>query len=726
MQINKFDGGLNTRLSPHLIAQNQSPRCENVDTSRGALVPIRQSKELNVDVKGSIHKFKDVWVNSETDRDYVEFQDKLFYSDGVEAGKWSSDGYNFYDIVIKPPKIPLVATASGDISFVKTSIVTQKYLLYRDGWQPLTPDQAHRGMSLVTIAGPYMKGQNLQWPYGRTYNFVFRVDHNKYREMKVVVDVGRDLHVYREDLGFQWTTSTLYNPNTVWVCGKQKGDKGKYRKILLASPINPNYFKPVKLLIPQFHEEMDTDMFKWNRGDVHKYVAVWISNEDSSKFKVEMFEQKITYEEDELCFGVKIEKVENYRLILYRNGKLCNLLEKEDGYYDHDHTLPESVDKYTSYIKYVYTYYNSKTGSESSASEITKVNFEATSNFVSLDVVASEDPQVDKIRIYRMGVNETIFDLIAEVNNKNTTVSDELGERTKNNPLKTVGNRLPERVKYMTSHNWMLFVSLGDTLFYSNSGHPFVWGTYNFIKFEGEITGIGSTPNGLMVFLKSKTFVITGESPSNFSVFKVSDTVGCVFHKSVKPLANQLAWLAEDGFYTSNGGQVANISRTVIKTDHLQNPVSAAVLGELYIISYKEGSMLMDLRFGFSFMPMSEKFKSITTADGKLYGAAENNKLVELFAGEFASARYFTPVYSDGSLSKMKIFSTVYVYSEGEATIKIFIDGKEVLTSPVVEGFNQINLPQSGIRGYTIQFDIETAHPLLEIEYKIEERQNGR
>ena len=114
--MNLFNGGLNTRLAPHLIGAADSVVNENVDISKGALSPLKADTDESQLVDKSMVYFNGQWVSSTDDLDYVEFQEKLYYSDGSGRPQKSSDGTTWYNLgITKPSAAPTVATGGAGV-----------------------------------------------------------------------------------------------------------------------------------------------------------------------------------------------------------------------------------------------------------------------------------------------------------------------------------------------------------------------------------------------------------------------------------------------------------------------------------------------------------------------------------------------------------------------------------------------------------------------------------
>lgn len=75
----------------------------------------------------------------------------------------------------------------------------------------------------------------------------------------------------------------------------------------------------------------------------------------------------------------------------------------------------------------------------------------------------------------------------------------------------------------------------------------------------GTLTGLGSFGSVVVLFSGGKSWMFSGDQPSNFSLTKLSD-VGCTSHRSVVSTRERLIWLSWDGVYQWTGGPIQRIS----------------------------------------------------------------------------------------------------------------------------------------------------------------------
>ena len=253
----------------------------------------------------------------------------------------------------------------------------------------------------------------------------------------------------------------------------------------------------------------------------------------------------------------------------------------------------------TVYISYVYTYYSSSSGIESSPSEASSelavlVNNTTVSNFV-----PSTDPTVDTIKVYRLGNTLTDYYHVVSLTNAYATYTDTLTDLEVlegDGVLETTGYiRPPEGLKFLTEYNGALFSCIDSTLYFSNSGTVEVWTGFNFIEFPEHITGLGSTQNGLLVFSRNKTYIITGDSISNYSKYLLHGSQGCITHNTINYVDNNLLWLSLDGICVSTGSSVELLTWNRLGKVNVE-PITSEVYENQYYLFHDEGTLVVDFR----------------------------------------------------------------------------------------------------------------------------------
>jgi len=377
--------------------------------------------------------------------------------------------------------------------------------------------------------------------------------------------------------------------------------------------------------------------------------------------------------------------------------------------------------------QYCYTYYNNVDGSESQPSAYSTL-VTATLNQISITIVASTDPQVNTIKLYRLGGNFSVMSLVADLSNVSITYSDNtIDTAILATTLTSQWNGTPQvGLKYLTEANVMFFGAKADKLYFSDIAFVNAWSPYYFIDFDADITGIGATQNGILVFTQYKTYIVTGTSPNALSKYLLHGSQGCISHKSIQFVKNTLVWLSLDGICASAGTDVQVITRDKLAKFTI-TPIGSAVDDDIYHLAHSTGILVIDFRYGIVFRELTNIVQGIRYYNNFIYCTDKDKKLYTLASDTVPKVMtYKSPKFPDGALSNLKNYKTLYVASTGAIEFKVYIDDKLILTTQLTEGVEEVKLPQDRRQGYFIQFEIKGTGTITEIEYKMEVRQNGR
>lgn len=381
--------------------------------------------------------------------------------------------------------------------------------------------------------------------------------------------------------------------------------------------------------------------------------------------------------------------------------------------------------------QYCYTYYNDADGAESAPTEYSDEILTIGTILVS-NIVASTDPQVTNIRLYRIGGDLTSMTLVDTLSNTSQQYHDTKTdiEIASNDILITVGStKPPTGLSHLTEYNATLFGAKDSVLWFSETGLPDLWNEFYQIPFTDTIMGLGSTQNGLLVFLRNATYIIVGTSSANLSRYLLNDSQGCISHKTIKYVNNSLVWLSLDGLCTSQGSTIEVITESKLGKLNI-DAIDASVYENQYYLFHEDGTIVMDTRNS------SLCFKTLDLVCRGSYYSSQFDKLYILntsgFLEEFATGssyleyNYKSGWLTEGSLSVIKNYSTIYIFTSGEVTFKFYVDGLLAGTYELVSGFNQIKIPASTPKGYYSEIEFIGTGFVYEIEFKVEGRQNGR
>lgn len=393
--------------------------------------------------------------------------------------------------------------------------------------------------------------------------------------------------------------------------------------------------------------------------------------------------------------------------------------------------LPIPADADTSVMQYCYTYYNSADGTESAPSEYSAELIIVDQNVTITAITPSTDPQVTNTKLYRIGDTKTEMSLVATLAKSATSYTDTLTDVNLPADVLSSFNAgiAPTGLKFLTLHATMFFGVVQDKLYYSDVAYPNNWSPFFFIDFEATIMGIGSTQNGLLVFTKDKTYIITGDSPMSLSKILLHGSQGCLSHKTIKYVDNDLLWLSRDGVCSSNGSSVKVVTMDKLGILNL-DPIVAEIWNREYYLFHETGVLVIDYRFD------SAVFKELSiiaigawysSQFDKLYWVDVNGELFSLYTGTtIVPYHWKSGKLTEGSLSQVKLYNNFYIYTEGANQLKIFIDGDQVASHELVAGFSDITVPIGTQQGYYLELEATGTGKILEIEYKVEGRRNGR
>ena len=402
-----------------------------------------------------------------------------------------------------------------------------------------------------------------------------------------------------------------------------------------------------------------------------------------------------------------------------------------DAVYDISANAELDLDNVTAFsgtYTYVYTYYNATEGIES-APNIVSEEIEVNSGKILVSgIAASIDPQVTNIRLYRVGNNLTQFALVVQLPNATAVYNDTLKDSDIDGRLLATDNYYdaPSGLKFLSESYAMLFGVVGSKLHFTPVGVPDAWPPEYFLQFDAELTGYGAVSNGILVFTKYKTYIVTGTGPTTLSQQLLRGDQGCIAFESIqKADIGTLIWASADGLCSSSGNNVTSLTKSTVG-DLKLTPVSSAVHNEVYYCHNQDGTTLAwDYRFAPIPKWLDLGVESLTIANNVLYGYS-NGILHEMFKStSYLPMTYLSPRFVEGAITQIKIYKKIYIRSKGDIILDVIIDDIVVSTLTLnSEDTHQLLVPHEKHRGYSIQFNITGTGVVQEIEYTASGRQN--
>jgi len=380
--------------------------------------------------------------------------------------------------------------------------------------------------------------------------------------------------------------------------------------------------------------------------------------------------------------------------------------------------LPSSLD---GVYQYALTWFNTVDSTESVPVISEEIEVENGIITVSNLEVPVADPQVDLKRLYRIGGALTTFTRVTDLAIGVTQYVDSLADdEIDGTLLDSEGNYPPpENIHWMMESYSMLFAADGDKLRFTPIGEPNSWPQTYFLDFPRTITGLAKTQMGVLVFNEFETWLVTGSGPLSLAQQLLTGSQGCINGDTVVNIDGAAWWVSTDGICISNGGQVQVVTRKALDKIDLSTSVNAVVYDERYYLATDDQSWLIDL--GRNVIKNTQyNIEAFNKANDVLYGYTAS-ALHELeSSATLLPLVYRSPEYIGRAFSIPKMYKNIYVFSEGELTVDIYID-KTLVATRVLEtnyGNHQIKVPEKLSQGYSIQFEVRGTGTVYEIQWK--------
>lgn len=126
MKINDFSGGLNTRLDPTLLRETEAVIYNNIDNSANTLKSAKDYTTTTILSDDWIYKFRGSWYSSDTERDYIEYLNKLYYTQPDDRMYKVVDGVT--KVVGLPKPLGALIIAEGAAGVLSTDATTVQYV----------------------------------------------------------------------------------------------------------------------------------------------------------------------------------------------------------------------------------------------------------------------------------------------------------------------------------------------------------------------------------------------------------------------------------------------------------------------------------------------------------------------------------------------------------------------------------------------------------------------
>jgi len=741
MIIGQFDGGLSIRKSDKLIGPNEGIQVQNVDTSTHKLVPLKQSLYIPTQtIAKYAHYFEafDVWEYSANERSYVEYKQKLYYTDETTRPQ-VNDGLTTRSLGLSEPE---------PYNFYNPDYTVD--LLSPNALLPLS----YKVENLVAVTEDGISGTNTfhmnlaDFAMNPETLYFSSDSENIYTVSSIVADSGSYKVTLTTNLSsniYKGTPVTIYT-ELVGSSGSRIDDTFYYSNTVTGADLyifnlTSTYYADAKIsgimqlqtatLIPGENYNLQV-----NLGPIEAdaaYIIYGASPHTGDRFTLSTLSIS---QVKELSF--KAESGHRFYLVIEQSGASVDL----------NITLEALLYTYPALPEFALTLYNSTLDIESQPvfdfAGFDYLNGLGRFYWGNVNVPINKQ-HADLTRLYRRHQDTGKWTLIIEqssdLNYLGTTYLPDIVY--KDQILDSYNNNAPlENMNYLSVAYGRLFAAIENKLYYSQVGFFEYWPTFNYLEIEEDITGIAVVPSGLLVFSKYKTYLVRGQDTANFSVSILSNNVGCLSHYSIAYINSNAIWLSEEGIMYGSGGTITKASYEKLGdmkgfknlAGNYNLPV-AVTHQEKYYIAFDETRdflnncvLVGDITGGLKFYTSSEEASSLATTRGDLFSirgttlyeteaAATNKQLV------FKSGQLF-----ESGLTVAKTYNSFYISYIGDVTVTLFINDIEVaskILSSVDLDVQELHIPKSSQRGYTLSYSVSGTGEVYEAEFKSSRRTYG-
>lgn len=702
--IKSFSYGIKRNIAPNLALPGSSIECVNIDLSQGALIPFKAPVKTK-DVEGNqVLEFKGNISGHDTQQ-IVTMLNKAFVAtkDGV---KKTSDGKEFTNIAIDAPEQAIQVTP-GPFNQTPAQSINLQPTNNRIQWTNNTGKEVLCKLHLLpfvdevinkTIKSLWLKGaateEQPELPYRTTTLFI---------DIFIGLENGEQEHIIATSNApttMQWTIS--------------KGFNGKTTTPTLSADrsIRISYGESINEIIHENTPSPNVIEFTLLHGySCFIHLASRTQNNNGELLYTADSNIEVNYGDANVQALFKAPP-----LLEVFNLPMASIFGKL-GAKDY---------------RWCYTYYNANDGTESPPSPYTKpttIGKILESGAISYsyatlsNIKASQDPQVTHIKVYRMGDGVTRFSLLEVLPNEDSYIIDNKHSAQQGDTIATIGYAKPKNFTCLSSQDGLLVGAYENRIFYSDLYSPLSWNPLNYILFDNDITGIGSTSNGLMVFTENKTYIAANIGKPNLFRQLLYATIGCISTNSVQTIGGVCVWQAHDGIYAYASGKLINLTKQSVGDIDIKVSSSCASHDCYYALI---GDRILAINFTLNYATYYIDAKGATginiISNVLCY---TNGKALYSYTGTPMPINWKS-TWLQNFLTLVKNYKNVVVYAEGSLEYKIYIGDKLAASGKLTNGINDIKVSQQYRLGYYIMIEFTGVGSVYEVQFLTEERQNAR
>ena len=376
----------------------------------------------------------------------------------------------------------------------------------------------------------------------------------------------------------------------------------------------------------------------------------------------------------------------------------------------------------TDEIYYAVTAYDKTSGMES-----LPIKSNSCFNFSKLIALYIENPSNEySLKIYRKDVASSMYKFVSLQSYKeNSVFIDNLADIPSPQFLDFTEIKEVTGLKGLVEHKATLFAYKGSYVYFSKPGRPNIWNELQCVTVNEQITGLASSPLGLMIFTKNSTYLLGGTDRVNYTISNISKSIGCSVPSSVGNIKNAVLWVFDGDVMLSIGSTINNLTKGRYRFNH-NNVINSVVVGDVYYIFCTDKT----IKFDFSLNHPMITEMDITNAFGcvvnnELYFVKDNNLYKAYDIAELSNSLIETVKFTAQSMDITKEFNSVNIVYKGSFKISVLIDDVIVVTqdfSSTKTAVADIGIPVDFNEGMSIHLRFEGSGEIYSYRYIFDNR----
>lgn len=316
-------------------------------------------------------------------------------------------------------------------------------------------------------------------------------------------------------------------------------------------------------------------------------------------------------------------------------------------------------------------------------------------------------------RIYRTatGATDTQFLFVADVDISQSTFDDTLKDEALGELLPSLNWYAPPSTMQgiVGTPNGFVVGFNGNTICPSELFLPHAYNPFNQLSFPSDVTGIAPVGDSLLVFTKTKPFLVTGNNPEGLSAIVIDHPQTCVNKRSIVNMHGYVMFASPDGLVSAVANDMTVVTKDLLTRDQWQAYSPSTLRGfyyeGIYVGITDTTQFMLDMR--------GQEPQLITLSGFDVVGGYNDlqNDILYLIASdgtintwETGANKTFTWKSKPTFMSSPVCPSAMRVYADGSVTATLYADDVQVFSSTITDS-KIIRLP-GGYRAMKFQIQL--------------------